>query len=776
MAFLHLILFLSLTFNVRGNTTNITEIGDGIEARLVWSGDSENLSEEDILLSFESENGESLTNKILSGKTYLLRVSLTHDLDIKPSFPLLSISAREAKRVTLYQKEGNEIKETPFDDTWSKHGKLYDPSVKIDLSSKKEKIYIIKLEVKKSEAQKVKLYFSTLGSQIEKEIKYIKYYYGLIGAFVFCLFMMLYFCFTFRKKYYIYGSISLLSKLASLLILWQVANKFYRKYPRYDFEKNIYYFVGLAGAIAGYEFIRSILRTKKNYRKFHLAIEAIKWLLILTVSLFALTNQKYYHLISVRNYLFFIMSNILMALLLYAKTQGEKSAFMLFIGRLPLWIFHVINFLEAVSGTSISPFPTKLESVMLKSLHLFFFSCALITRAKGLRTHRAIAKSADLFLNVLKESKNLNEVLAKIANNVKGLIPYDNVLIFLNKDGSLNNALSPPNKMEEGHINSIKDLVSRVQPSDYLVGEDIKSNPILSKHVDGDIYSSILILPLQLREESKLGYVIFLSSKYGVYEDYEINFAKDVAQKISILVEHYRQLSLINYQRGQISVDESLRAFTNTISHDVKSPMYAARSAIDSLKRGYETNASHETIKEYMKCVEEAIDDAMEEIEESISLINEQPEPFTLDFLFNSLDPIRKMCEFEKIKLEEYSYFSGDEKIIGPKRSIKNAVGSLLKSAVEVLSLLDFSEKKEIYLSYENENNNLCIKVRVSGKYIDLDEAHDAADGASSAAAKGLILARAILERNGFEFEVDSFNDNFTNIKATLNVLEKERV
>ena len=744
------------------STTQINNMDEAIETFLISQGSAGALSDSDILSLFDAKVGEPLVGERLSTGEHLIKFKIKNSSELE-SF-LISISSSKPDGLTLYRREGNSLIKQNFIDTWNNYGKLYDPSVKINLAKGKREVYLVKIVLKENRSMKLDVYASTLSAQLQKEIRYIKYYYVLVGAFLFCLIIMIYFCFTFRKKYYIYASISMFAKLVNLLMLWQVANRFYSDSSLQYIEKNIYYFTGLIGAVAGYEFVARLLNTKKNYRKFHIAIELIKWSIILVVSTYAFTNQKIGWLLPARNYLFFIMSNILMALLIYSNIQGDRSSLLLLLGRFPLWILHVFTFLEGITGTSISYLPTKLESVSHKSLHLLFFTCALITRARDMKAYNAIAKNAEMFLQSLRESKDLKELLSKIVLNVREFVPYDNALVFLRENDDLNLATLPPSRIDETDINSIKELVKKVDPSDFLVGEDIKSNPILAQHIDAELYTSMMVVPLRLKSDNLLGYVIFLSSKFGIYEDYEINFAIDISQKISIMVEHYRQLSLINLQQNQISLDESLRSFINTISHDIRSPMYAAQNAIKELKSEYKgENAS---IEEQINLVDRAIEDAMEEVEESASLVNERYERFSIDFIFNSMSHIKKMCEFEKIKFEEYSYFPKGTEFIGPKRNIRNAICSIIKGGVEILSMKDVNISREITISYEKMDKNLCVRVNFNGEL-----SANAKDGPSAAAYESIMLSRAIIEKNGYNFYMKGSEDGGTSITITMGIL-----
>lgn len=678
------------------------------------------------------------------------------------------------KEAKIYWLENNTIKNKDFSRNYKIDHKnessltLYDVSSTINHPIGELRTYIIKANLLGNFA-KTNLYISSLDSQIKKA-QIFKDFYLLIQGFILAsTILIFYFYFIYKKKYYLYLSINL------LIILYRFSlSTIFSKLFGYGV---LNFFVGWLQSVLSYEFYFDFYNIGKKYKYFRYFSRILQgvFLILVLINLFIGMDAALF--LKIRHWIVLVITFNMTIFIAYLAWKRERFAFWFLIARIPLTMTYVNALSEDYLNFTLYPFKVDVDVIISNFTWPILFLAILLIRAREQQAEIEIASNSEEFINSLKGSSNIQEILNKLIVNIRKYVDYDNAIVYI-KDNTTYHLLSTPLfKISDEDMEEINKLVNKVPRGEYLISRDISSDPLFNNYINSSYYTSVMIAPLNVVDEN-VGMIVFLSSKYNAYSNVELGFVKDFAYRAAIITEHHKQLKLISEQRSKIAVEESVRLFQQMVSNEIKSPIYAVKNSIHALRATYEKK--HGTLdgdlREYVECMENAVREAVDEVEESLSVISEKSQKFEISYLYDALAYARRICQFEGIDLIEEKNFNPSYIIKGPKKAIRNALRLVFKNALDSVQEIE-KEGKIIKIIYEEDGGKLKISIWDNGKGMKKEEADKIFEifipGREGRRGQNLMVAKAVVERVNGHIELESEENNYTLVNMHMDVLIK---
>lgn len=479
---------------------------------------------------------------------------------------------------------------------------------------------------------------------------------------------------------------------------------------------------------------------------------------------------------------FIILSEIMFTtLMLFVSFHFMRSDFLtsslIVLGWILKWAFLIILAAEKYFHLAIIKVRWgDLNDLQEGILNLSSVAPFLLYSAIHSLREEKVSSNAEDFVRSFENNQDLKGVLKSFLSSSSVNISYD-VACFLIRKSELKNNGDLPNGFFD--LDQIRDRVDSFLENGegYMVSNNNISVENYHQFLkDGDFNSSILCRLSFNNSDS--GFVLFLSRKYGVYDVSLSGFIKDFAQKSSIAIQHFRQLEEIANSKSKLEAEKAIKVYQQTITHDIKSPLLAVRIGANSIRDLYRHKwGIDKKMEEYITLLEFASKEAMEEVEESMSVSDERVQSFSLQYINDSLGEVAKVCEYENIEFIVESEFPADLTIYGPKKTIRNMVRSIAKNCVEAFEGVD-KDNRKIELIYKKRDGKMEIEFHDNGKGIKEEHMEKIfghfSYGKEYGSGHGLTLVREVVKRLGGYIDVKSEESKGTVVAVVVDILKGE--
>lgn len=378
----------------------------------------------------------------------------------------------------------------------------------------------------------------------------------------------------------------------------------------------------------------------------------------------------------------------------------------------------------------------------------------------------AMLKNSDVAFNALRDESNLRDVISKFIFESRKYMNFESAHIFLKEEGALHFYTSIPS-MASVASSRILQFLSNIDNDRTYLSDNLKAEGNLDLGLS-KYYSSILSLPLDI-DNKFIGNIVFVSSEYYAFSNNAVVLGRELALKSSIIIKNYRQMELIKMYDKKAQFEEIIKMFQRNTTHDIKAPLRGIKTALNVIKRKYVEDS---VLIPYLDHMEVAVDSAMEQVRESISMMAEVSEDFDIEYLSEELLDLKKLAELENVIIDEKINVS--RRLNGPKKSIRNMLRSIVKNSIEALDVVE-REHKQIDIRYFlDEKNRLTITVRDNG--IGIKEANkdkfgqQFSFGKKEGSGHGLLVAKYIVDNLDGELTVDSVENEYTIVTIKIAV------
>lgn len=482
------------------------------------------------------------------------------------------------------------------------------------------------------------------------------------------------------------------------------------------------------------------------------------------------THYEFYKHWSLIVHMLIVLIFILIKIYNFYSEPKDKSCAYFIIAFLPLLFILLQKVIGIFYVSFLDLLPNYLDKVFVIIPYFLFGMIVIYNEHKSLSIDDAISKNSDRVFKSLRDFCSLKDVLSRLFIYFNQDVKFDSLQLYIKNASGYHFYMSIPNKTLDMGISSMLDLFKKLPKGEMFSSGDVRKDPMFQRYILDKFYSSIIVLPLELNKR-RLGYLVFLSSKYNQYSTRDRIVAKDLAYKVSVLLENHRQMEIMHSYTKKSQIEESIREFHRNTTHDIKAPLMGIKTAISVVVKKLKDKKS---ILPLFKQMDEAVNLALDQIHESMSMVAEKDEEFTIEYLSSQLSDLKKIGELEGIEFVERNSFESYFPVIGPKKAIKNIFRSIVKNSVEALEKSNKQEKK-IEISYSKQKGKFCIKIEDNGTGIKSEHKKKIFDtfshGKEGGSGQGLVLAKSIAERLGGTIEVDSMENKYTIVKIILDIL-----
>jgi len=281
--------------------------------------------------------------------------------------------------------------------------------------------------------------------------------------------------------------------------------------------------------------------------------------------------------------------------------------------------------------------------------------------------------------------------------------------------------------------------------------------------------------------EQFYGGMLFLSDKGTIYYGGADATISDFSYRCCLAIKHNVQQTEINMKTKELDAYRAIKSYQQGIAHDLKSPIYSIKMGIATMEEEYQKGIFKNTprrMEHYFSLFNEASKEALDEIEESLSVVNEIYVPFDFEYIERGIETIRRVCEYEGINLEVYSMVESDKyNLKGPKKSVRNVVRNVLKNAIEAFEGLDTKDKR-IKIRYGKVGKIFFISIWDNGKGIKKEHFDMLFNNFSfdkeGGSGQGLTLAKEMVRRMDGDIVINSEYGSHTEVVINMKILDED--
>tara|TARA_B100001989_G_C24549793_1_gene473499 strand:- start:4246 stop:5655 length:1410 start_codon:yes stop_codon:yes gene_type:complete len=448
---------------------------------------------------------------------------------------------------------------------------------------------------------------------------------------------------------------------------------------------------------------------------------------------------------------------------------GRRKSLFLGMSFAVLSLLMLKKSLEMIGFGEAMPISLEFNRLVFLIPNLVLTGVVILKMVRDRKFDIAMSRNSDIAFRAIKNSYNLKDTLSKFILYSNDDMRFDSVHIFLEGDSGLNYYTSVPESSSSG-ASCIEDILSVLPKEKSFVCDNTKIDSNFKSKRLSNYYSSIMSLPLIL-ETKYMGVLVFVSSKMSAFPKKALIFGKELAYKASVILNNYKQLELINLYNKRAQFEETIRMFQRDTAHDIKAPLRGIKAAISLIMKKY---SEDKELMLYLEEMDMAVESAMEQVRESISMIAEIDEDFDIEYLSEELRDLKKLADMENINIvEEINIF---ETIRGPKKSLRNMLRSVVKNAVEALENISKSNKEIKIKYYRDSDGKLVVQVRDNGIGLapEIKEKVISNEtfsyGKREGSGHGMLIARYIAEKLGGSVDIDSIEGEYTIVTIKLDI------
>lgn len=646
-------------------------------------------------------------------------------------------------------------------------------------AKKNEKIDFVIETITKGHNIKTNLYVSDLSYQMNLSKNWSLYKMAMNIAIPTMILMIIGMLIAFRQRYLLYFALYNISNLISVHAVFSLSS--ISSYMGDVFTDLVGVIIRISVSIFFILFILEFLKDRIKADGFQkiswyvmgsiVTLNVIDFVLpLLGISIFQKMALSYIAFMILLFYYFFF--NVVLTSFKY--TYNFLFFFACLLGIMSTVLTVIIENLFGVYVISVSPNYMNLYDGFSD---LILFIVLMVDRLRILRIEQAVDKHSTNFVLALKSSGKVGDIFSKLLWELKSYIRYNRAHIVVKAGSTSTNfklLASAPH-----HSDKESGIIDAVEKSLKL---NVKSMNIIDNKIDIKKATSIFVMPLSIEGGEVNGAVIFINELDITYNLNEMDFIKDFSRKAAMMIEHFSKAKVINDRNKAVEIAENMKLFHKTSTHEIKIPLLSLNDAINYFKILYtkKYRDQDKSIMTYVEQMKEAVNSSLEQIEESLAIVGEEPKTeFTLQYLIDELSSLKKLCGFLDIKLEENYNFPEDVKLFGSKKAVKNVINMILKNGIEALehyTLPKGKKDKRVNIIFYKKNNKLGVNIRDNGPGIKeeyVDKVFNLfTEGKMVSSGQGLMLCKSSIERMGGKISVSTVKGAYTEIDFTFNIIK----